>query len=256
MKKAPRWLRRLGWSVVLLVALPLAAVLYANLAAAWAGRGALHDDLEDVPKRSVGLVFGTTNKIGKRDNLYFNYRMEAAAALWKAGKVEILLVSGDNRNKYYNEPVLMREALIALGVPADKVVCDFAGLRTLDSVVRAKKVFEVPDVTFISQRFQNERAAYIAKANGMKFSGYNARDVGVGAGFRTKVREALARVKMWLDVNILDTQPRHLGPREILPLGESEKEAPELIKEELEVEEERAPLEEDEPSEEDGEVGP
>ena len=217
MKKGGGWLKKLMRAVALLLLLFLGFILYANLTAVWAGRGALHDDLEDVPKRSVGLVFGTTNKIGKRDNLYFNYRMEAAAELWKAGKVELLLVSGDNRDKYYNEPVLMRDALVELGLPFEKIVCDYAGLRTFDSVVRAKKVFEVPDVTFVSQKFHNQRAAYLAKKYGMTFSGYNARDVEEG-GFKTRVREVFARVKMWLDVNVLDTQPRHLGEREILPL--------------------------------------
>ncbi len=103
------------------------------------------------------------------------------------------------------------------GVPFDKIVCDYAGLRTLDSVVRAKKIFGLTEVTFVSQKFQNERAAYIAKANGMKVFGYNARDVEGYAARKTEDREVLARVKMWLDVNITNEQPRHLGDKEEVP---------------------------------------
>ena len=130
-----------------------------------------------------------------------------------------LIVSGDNRTKYYNEPERMRRALVAEGVPDDRIVGDFAGLRTLDSVVRAREIFGVEKVTFVSQRFQNERAAYLAKANGLDFVGYNARDVSGQGGLKTKLREIGARVKMWLDVRVLRTRPRHLGERETLPGG-------------------------------------
>jgi SanA protein len=111
----------------------------------------------------------------------------------------------------------MYEALMARGIPADRIVRDFAGLRTLDSVVRAKEIFGTDTVLFISQRFQNERAIYLAKAHGIKAIGYNARDVESHAGLKTRVREIGARVKMWLDVNFLDTRPRHLGEREKMP---------------------------------------
>ena len=155
--------------------------------------------------------------MGTRDNLYFKYRIEAEAELWKAGKVDCLIVSGDNREKYYNEPVAMRKALVKAGVPFRKIACDYAGLRTLDSVVRAKKIFGLSEVTLISQKFQNERAAYIAKANGMDVVGFNAKDVHGYAARKTEDREVLARVKMWLDVHITNEQPRHLGDPVALP---------------------------------------
>lgn len=193
-------------------------ILYANLAAKRAGQGLLFDSVEDVPPHSVALVFGTSDKIGDRENLYFTHRIDAAVELWEAGKVECLLVSGDNREKYYNEPDKMREALIKRGVPKEKIVRDFAGLRTLDSVVRAKEVFRAPSVILVSQKFHNERAAYIARARGLEFAGYNAKDVTANAGLRTRLREIAARVAMWLDIRILHTQPRHLGPFEDLPI--------------------------------------
>ena len=206
--------------------LSIAFVVYVNLAAKRAGDGRLFDDVNEVPAQPVGLLFGTTDKIGNRDNLYFNYRIDAAVALWEAGKVECLLVSGDNREKHYNEPDKMRTALIERGVPKEVIVRDFAGLRTLDSVVRAKEVFQAPAVILISQKFHNQRASYIAQNNGLEYVGFNAQDVAASGGTKTKVREVAARVKMWLDIRILKTRPRHLGELEYLPVAGHPLEAP------------------------------
>ena len=212
-----RWIKRFVLLVVLGVVSFLTFIWYANYAATRAGKGILYDDVNDVPHRRAGLVFGCSKKLGDRDNLYFKYRIQAAAELWHAGKVDFLIVSGDNREKYYNEPVDMRKALVEAGVPFEKIVCDFAGLRTLDSVIRAKEIFGLKELTFVSQKFQNERAAYIAKANDMDVVGYNARDVEGYAARKTEDREVLARVKMWIDVNITDEQPKHLGEKEKVP---------------------------------------
>ena len=212
-----RILKRLGFGVGVPVAVVAAFVLWTNLAATRAGAGRLHDEAASVPAGGVGLVFGCDDRIDGRENLYFRYRIDAAAELWRAGKLRCLIVSGDNRTKHYNEPLRMKRALVEAGVPRNRIVCDYAGLRTFDSVVRAKEVFGVKHATFVSQRFQNERAAYIAEANGLAFSGFNARDVEAPAGLRTKLREVAARVKMWLDVRVLGTRPRFLGDPEELP---------------------------------------
>jgi len=213
-----RPLRRLVLN--LLFALPLGVLLVvinANLAATRNARGLLYSDVSEVPSARVGLVFGTTDRVQGRENLYFRYRIDAAEKLWKAGKVEILIVSGDNRSDYYNEPKKMREALEERGIPGDRIVADARGLRTLDSVIRVKETFGTDSVLLISQRFQNERAIYVAKANGIRAYGFNARDVGVKAGFKTRLREIGARVKMWLDVHFLNTRPKHRGDRKTLP---------------------------------------
>lgn len=202
-----------------LAALALVGVAWPNLAAWHAARGRLYGDASQVPGGRVGVVFGCDDRIQGWENLYFRYRIDAAAELWRAGKLSCVIVSGDNEHIEYNEPERMRRALVAAGVPAHKIACDYAGFRTLDTVVRAKKVFGAERVVFITQRFQNERAIYLARANGLDAVGFNARDVTVqGGGLRTKLREVGARVKMWLDVNILHTTPRHLGPREHLPV--------------------------------------
>lgn len=206
-----RWLKRILYASIAVFLLGAAIILYANVTAIWASRGKLFDDVDAMPAAKVGLVFGTSDRYKGRENRYFTYRIDAAEKVWKAGKVETLIVSGDNRSRYYNEPQKMREALVKRGIPADRIVSDYAGLRTLDSVVRAKKVFGTDRILFISQKFQNERAIYIAKAHGIQAHGFNAEDLETQAGWKTKIREVGARVKMWLDVNFLDTRPRHLG---------------------------------------------
>ncbi len=211
------WLKRILLTGLGGVLLGVALIAYAYYTASWASRGKLFDDVAKLPAAKVGLVFGTSDRYKGRENKYFRYRIDAAVAVWNAGKVESLIVSGDNRSEYYNEPQKMKDALMEEGVPDDRIVCDYAGLRTLDSVVRAKKIFGANTILVISQQFQNERAIYLAKANGMNAYGYNAQDVQFEAGFKTKVREVGARVKMWLDVNFLDTKPTYLGEKVELP---------------------------------------
>ncbi len=211
-------LRRLGWVSLLLVIGLVVVVAYANFTAIWGSRGHLFADVADLPPTEVGLVFGTTDRVSGRENLYFRYRIDAAVRVWKSGKIKTLIVSGDNRSQYYNEPEKMRQALVERGIPSKRIVCDYAGLRTLDSVVRAKEIFGADSVLFISQRFQNERAIYLAQANGINAYGFDAQDVDTQAGgLKTKIREVGARVKMWLDVNFLNTRPIHLGEKIELP---------------------------------------
>lgn len=211
------WLRRLFLIVITAVLAFLAVVVYANVTAVWASRGRIFTEVSKVPKTRVGLVFGTTDRVKGRENLYFRYRIDAAEALWKAGKLEILILSGSKSSRYYDEPEKMRQALIERGLPAGRIVSDSKGERTLDSVVRAKETYGADPVLFISQRFQNERAIYLAKANGIEAYGFEARDVETSAGLKTKLREVGARVKMWLDVNFLETRPKHRGDKVELP---------------------------------------
>jgi SanA protein len=211
-----RW-RAVLFGVVALMALCLWVVVYANLTAVWSSYGRVFEKAEQVPDVKVALVFGTTDRVNGRENLYYRYRIDAAEKLWKAGKIETLIVSGDNRSRYYNEPEKMRRSLIERGIPNERIVCDYAGLRTLDSVVRAKEVFGADPVLFISQRFHVQRAIYLADASGIEAYGFAANDVESAAGFKTRLREVGARVKMWLDVNFLDTQPRHMGDKVEMP---------------------------------------
>lgn len=174
----------------------------------------LYNSVESVPHNKVGLVLGTSPRTPSGDyNYYFEYRIRAAVALFKAGKVDYLLVSGDNRTKEYDEPTWMRDALVARGVPEDRIVLDFAGLRTLDSVVRAKEVFGQDTFTIISQQFHNERALYLADHYGINAVAFNAKDVKIASKWlKIHSRELLARVKLFVDLAV-GKQTRHLGDK-------------------------------------------
>ena len=180
----------------------------------------LFDDANKIPKHKVGLVLGTNKHVASgRENLYYRYRIDAAEKLYKAGKVEYFIVSGDNRKKGYNEPEQMRTDLIARGVPSNKIYLDYAGFRTLDSIIRCKEVFGVEEFTIVSQRFHNERAAFIARAKGMKnVHALNARDVGRQNGqiaIKVKIREVAAKTYAVLDL-ISNKQPKFLGDKIIV----------------------------------------
>ncbi|MEM9992003.1 MAG: ElyC/SanA/YdcF family protein, partial [Bacteroidota bacterium] len=167
--------------------------------------------LLEIPHNKVGLVLGANKTTANGYiNLYYKYRIVAAKTLYDAGKVEYLLVSGDNGTKGYDEPTSMRNDLIAMGVPANKIYCDYAGFRTLDSVVRSKKVFGQSKITIVSQQFHNERALFLAAQHDIEAVAYNAQDVHVKYAIKSKSRELLARVKLLIDI-ILGTQPKYIG---------------------------------------------
>ena len=198
------------------------ALLMGRFAVDRAAQDRIYTATDAIPKQTVGLVLGCSPQLADgRPNLFFRYRMDAAADLFKAGKVHYLLVSGANPSEFYNEPAFMRAALIERGVPPERIFKDYAGLRTLDSIVRAKEVFQTDRFTIISQDFHVRRALYIADRHDMDCIGFAARDVHYRHGARTMVREQLARVKMLLDLHVLGVQPRHLGdPITIGTLGD------------------------------------
>lgn len=174
-------------------------------------RDKIYNTIEQIPHNRVGLLLGTSRFLSNgRLNLYYKYRINAAYNLYKAEKIDFILVSGDNSSKSYDEPTSMKNDLMAKGIPAKRIYLDYAGLRTLDSIVRSKKIFNLDSVTVISQQFHNERAIFIAEMKGVEAIGFNARSVNARYGFKTRVREKLARVKMVLDL-ILGTSPRFLG---------------------------------------------
>lgn len=177
-------------------------------------RSQIYTTKEQVPARKVALVLGAS-KLSKRGtaNMYFTYRMLAAYELYKTKKAQYLLLSGDNHIKGYDEPSDMREALLAMGVPDSSIVLDYAGFRTLDSVVRCKDVFGEDSIIIVSQEFHNQRALFIANKNGINAVAYNAQEVSKNYSFKTKLREYFARVKCVLDIYILNTSPKFLGEK-------------------------------------------
>ncbi len=180
----------------------------------WMARDHIYDNVKDVPPRMVGLVLGCVKEVHGRPNAFFESRIEMAAKLFQEGKVQYLLVSGDNHTRGQTEPQDMKAALIKKGVPANHIYCDYAGFRTLDSIVRARKIFGQPDFTIVSQRFHNERALYMARRFGMEDSvAINAEDVNTESMLKMYVREVFARFMAVLDVELLNTRPRFLGEK-------------------------------------------
>lgn len=164
-----------------------------------------------IPKHKVGVVLGASKYVKNgRINLFYKYRIDAAVALYKSGKIEFILVSGDNGSKDYDEPTTFKEDLIAKGIPEDKIYLDYAGFRTLDSMVRAKEIFGQDSITVISQKFHNERAIYLANKHDIYAVGFNAKDVNPSYSKGTHYREYLARTKAVLDI-VIGTTPKFLG---------------------------------------------
>lgn len=172
----------------------------------------MYDDVSAIPYNRVGVLLGTNPKgrIGNPNPFYIN-RIEACVALYKAGKIERILVSGDNSRATYDEPTCIKEDLVMAGIPDSVIYLDYAGFRTYDSMVRAKEVFGLSSFTVISQPFHNERALYIATRKGLDVVAFNALDVQLRRWqIRMTVREWLARTKAVLDV-YTHKQPHFLG---------------------------------------------
>jgi SanA protein len=203
-----------------LVLLSLAFLAIVSIANWWIIRKTttnLYFNSSVIPENEVGLVLGTSkyNKKGNA-NKFFENRIQAAANLYHSGKIKHIIVSGDNRELNYNEPRDMRRALIKKDVPESAITLDFAGFRTLDSVVRSKKVFGQNKITIISQKFHTQRALFIASYYGIDAVGYCAVDPPESALYTSYFREFFARFKAVLDLYVIKIKPKFLGKQEVL----------------------------------------
>ena len=187
---------------------PFAADAYVSSVA----EGHVYQVLEKVPPRRVALVLGCSKFAPSGNiNLYYKRRLQAALDLYETGVVTRILVSGDNSRAGYDEPTFMLEDLVALGVPAAHIQRDFAGFRTLDSVIRANKVFGLDGFVAVSQEFHCLRAVYLARELGLDAVGYCAEDVGGATGAKIRLREVAARLMAVVDIRVLNKQPKLLG---------------------------------------------
>ena len=164
-----------------------------------------------LPTVDVALVLGAA-PIGPEGgpNRYFEYRLDAAAALWRAGKVRYLLVSGDRRPPDYDEPSAMHGGLVARGVPAERIYRDFSGVRTLDSILRAEEVFGQKRLIVVSQPFHLARAIFLARQEGIEAWGLAARDVERPYRIFTTLRRYPSALRAYYDV-WFGTPPRRGG---------------------------------------------
>ena len=195
------------WRVLgIIIVLCITLMLICNQIVVNNAEGRVFSDIDSIKYNKVGLLLGTTPqaRITKVKNYFFIYRLDAAEQLYRAGKIEKILISGDeNSLDGINEPECMRDSLIARGIPASAIILDGKGYRTINSVINANKVFGLKSFTIISQEFHNERALYQAEHLGLdveNLQAYNARMPKSRRAYITTIREYFARVKMFLDL--------------------------------------------------------
>lgn len=163
----------------------------------------------------VALVLGTSKwTMRGTQNLYFKGRVEATKELYEAGYVHHLLLSGDNSLEAYNEPLLLKKELETQGVSPEAMTMDFAGFRTLDSVIRSKEVFGQDSLIIVTQPFHLPRALFIARNQGIKAIGFSAPGPQPA---KMWMREIVARTVAVVDI-VFGTQPKFLGDKEPLPV--------------------------------------
>ena len=212
---------RVRWRWVALLGLTLPP-LFIVLANAWVISSTQERVFErpaDIPANAVGLVLGTSKYLPAGGlNPYFQNRMQAAAELYHSGKIKHLILSGSNQTPAYDEPTEMRKSLRSLGVPDTAMTADYAGRRTLDSVVRARDIFGQHHFTIISDKFHVYRALFLCDRFGIRAIAYAAPNQPWAVSVRTRLREYGARCKAVLDVYVLGTQPRFRGQPIALPV--------------------------------------
>jgi len=195
-----------AWLVAIVAVVCLALMLICNQIVVNNAEGKVFSDIDSIKYNKVGLLLGTTPqaRIGRITNYFFIYRIDAAEQLYKAGKIEKILISGDDDSlDGVNETECMRDSLVARGVPANAIILDGKGYRTIRSVINANKVYGLKSFTIISQKFHNERAIYQAEHLGLdveNIQAYNAKMPTSRRAFLTTIREYFARVKMFMDL--------------------------------------------------------
>lgn len=203
-------------ALIALLILLISIIIGANMWVLRSTDNQIYSDIDQIPETELALVLGTSHRlVNGSPNPYFMERMQLAARLYGEGKVKHILVSGDNATMYYNEPIVMKNALIKLGVPEEVITLDYAGFRTLDSIVRCKKVFDQNDVTIITQSFHSYRALFISDYYNMKSIAMVNED-GPDIPREMIFREYLARTLAVFDLYIINREPKFLGKKETL----------------------------------------
>ena len=194
------------WIFVFFTVLCIGVMLICNQIVVNNAKGKVFSEIDSIKFNKVGLLLGTTPqaRFDRITNYFFIYRIDAAEELYRAGKIEKILISGDeNSLDGINEPECMRDSLVARGVPACAIILDGKGFRTICSVINSNKVYGLKNFTIISQKFHNERAIYLAEHLGLdieNIQAYNAKDPKSRRAYLTTIREYFARVKMFLDL--------------------------------------------------------
>ena len=209
-------IKRVFFGLFFIILLMVATALGLDRWISWKTAPFIYEDVTSLPHRQVGVVLGTAKyyRTGVI-NQYYLYRIQGALNAYNSGKVNYLLLSGDNALQSYNEPMTMRRDLIKAGVDPADIVLDYAGFRTLDSIVRTRKVFDTNDFIIITQRFHCERALYIAQHLGIQAQCYAVPSPKNMLSVR--FREVGARLGALADLYLMKREPRFLGPPVPLP---------------------------------------
>ncbi len=210
MTSLKRWLSVTLITAVIIIILILAIDRWVS----WKSHDDIISDINQVPKFQVAVVLGTSKYLGRTLNDYYVHRIEAAIKLYQQGTVSRFLLSGDNAHRSYNEPWTMKRDLLKAGVPDSNIHLDYAGFRTLDSIVRAKRIFDTDNFLIVTQRFHCERALFIAKYHDIKATCLAVAGPTNQSGNSIRIREIFARTKAFLDLYIFNVQPKFLGPKE------------------------------------------
>ncbi|MBK4769092.1 MULTISPECIES: outer membrane permeability protein SanA, partial [Pantoea] len=208
--------KRVFFGLFIIILLVMATALGLDRWISWRTAPFIYEDVASLPHRQVGVVLGTAKyyRTGVI-NQYYLYRIQGALNAYNSGKVNYLLLSGDNALQSYNEPMTMRRDLIKAGVDPSDIVLDYAGFRTLDSIVRTRKVFDTNDFIIITQRFHCERALYIAQHLGIQAQCYAVPSPKNMLSVR--FREVGARLGALADLYLMKREPRFLGPLVPIP---------------------------------------
>jgi SanA protein len=167
-------------------------------------------DPTKLPKATVAIVFGAA-VYGKKPSPVLRDRLRCALALYQNKKVEKILLSGDNSSSDYNEIRPMLNFMLTNKVKKEDIFVDYAGFRTLDTLMRAKYIFQVQDAIIVTQKFHQPRAVYIAAKMGIRVASYEADQRVYKDKFKNRFREYLARNLAWYDLNLFNTHPKFLG---------------------------------------------
>ena len=203
-------IRICAWTMSVFAVVCLALMLICNQMVVNNAEGKVFADIDSIRYNKVGLLLGTTPqaRFDRITNYFFIYRIDAAEQLYKARKIDQILISGDeNSLDGVNETECMRDSLVARGIPTNAIILDGKGYRTISSVINANKVYGLKSFTIISQKFHNERAIYQAEHLGLdveNIQAYNAKDPKSRRAYLTTIREYFARVKMFMDLITYD----------------------------------------------------
>ncbi len=203
--KKNKFIKILIWVFCSAIVLLLLTIVTCHFIVVGNASGRTYNDVDSIPHNHYGLLLATSPITpGGAHNFYFDNRIKAADELYKAGKIDYIIASGGDYTKEHkngcDEPAAIRDSLVARGIPVDRIILDYEGLRTLNSIVKAKEIYGLDSVTLISQRYHNERAIYLADHYNLHTVGYNAEPSPIRRNrIKNTLREYLARVKMFID---------------------------------------------------------